>query len=167
MLMPSAQSAATICPQTRMTEIASAGVALWWTILLSLPVHLFTSNLVFLGLQRMAGEHRWVLAAMFTFSVQLIGWKSGSPVLRWLGCVTASLFWAFVSAGICIGSPHWQIYVPVNTGAGVYITAAVSNLYCAAFVLPRYCLPQAYLLHTQGVTSLRTFLTSLGVRHDN
>ena len=50
-----------VCPQTRITEIASAGFALWWTILLLLPVHLFASNLVFLGLQRMSSEHGWVL----------------------------------------------------------------------------------------------------------
>ena len=136
-----------VCPQTRMTELASAGFALWWTILLLLPVHLFASNLVFLGLQRMSGEHGWVLGTAVTFAVQIIGWKWGSPTIRWAGCMAAGLLWVFVAAGVCIGSNKWHIIIPINTGAGAYGITAVANLYCAACILPRYCLPEIYALY--------------------
>ena len=135
-----------ICPQTRMTEITSAGLALWWTILLLLPVHLFASNLIFLGLQRMSSEHGWVLGTALTFAVQIIGWKSGSAVVRWAGCMIAGLLWMFVATGICIGATKWHVIVPINTGVAAYGVTAIVNLYCAAFVLPKYCLPEVYAM---------------------
>ena len=150
-----------ICPQTRLTEIASAGFALWWTILLLLPTHLFASNLVFLGLQRISSEHGWVLGTAATFSIQLIGWKSGSPLLRWVGCMTAGLLWIFVTTGVCIGAHKWHIVIPVNTGVGAYGVTGMANLYCAAFILPRYCLPEFYALHTLGMADLRARLANL------
>ena len=145
-----------VCPQTRMAEITSAGFALWWTILLLLPVHLFPTNLVFLGLQRMSSEHGWVMGTALTFAVQIIGWKSGSPVVRWTGCMMSGLLWVFVATGICIGSHKWHMVLPVNTGFVVYGLTATKNLYCAAFVLPKYCVPQVYLMSAQLKTRLRT-----------
>jgi len=133
-----------VCPQTRMAEITSAGFALWWTILLLLPVHLFTTNLVFLGLQRMSSEHGWVLGTAATFAIQIIGWKSGSPTIRWAGGMTAGLLWIFVAAGVCIGSHKWHVIIPINTGAAAYGVTGAVNLYCAAFILPRYVLPEVY-----------------------
>ena len=148
-----------ICPQTRMAEITSAGFALWWTTLLLLPLHLFSSNLVFLGLQRMGSEHGWVLWTAATFVVQVIGWKSGSPVIRWAGCMLSGLLWMFVTTGICIGSHKWHVIVPINTGVAAYGVTAAKNLYCAAFVLPKYCLPELYAAHVQWVTSSRAFVS--------
>lgn len=145
-----------VCPQTRMAEITSAGFALWWTILLLLPVHLFASNLVFLGLQRMSSEHGWVMGTALTFAIQIIGWKSGSPIVRWTGCMMSGLLWVFVATGICIGSVKWHLLVPINTGVAAYGITATKNLYCAAFVLPKYCVPQVYLMSAQLKTRLRT-----------
>ena len=150
-----------ICPQTRMTEIASAGFSIWWTVLLLLPVHLFSSNLVFLGLQRMSGEHGWVLGTAAVFATQIIGWKSGSPVVRWCGCMAAGMLWTFVVTGICIGSHKWHIIIPINTGVGAYGVTALVNLYCAAFVLPKYCLPEIYAAHNQTINQFITHVTNL------
>ena len=151
MSAPTTNSFVYICPQTRMTEIASAGIALWWTVLLLLPVHLFTSNLVFLGLQRMSSEHGWVLGTAAVFATQIIGWKSGSPVIRWCGCMAAGMLWTFVFTGICIGSIKWHVVIPINTGVGAYGITAIKNLYVAAFVLPKYCLPELYAIHKQSI----------------
>ena len=148
-----------VCPQTRMTEISSAGISGWWTVLLLLPVHLFQSNLVFLGLQQMSSERGWVLGAAAVFATQIYGWGSGSPVVRWLGCMMAGMLWTFVFAGVCIGSHKWHLVIPVNTGVGVYGITAIKNLYVAAFVLPKYCLPELYTLHTHGVMRLRFYVT--------
>ena len=145
-----------VCPQTRMAEITSAGFALWWTILLLLPVHLFATNLVFLGLQRMSNEHGWVMGTAATFAIQIIGWKSGSPVVRWTGCMLSGLLWMFVATGICIGAIKWHLFLPVNTGMAAYGITALKNLYCAAFVLPKYCVPQVYLMSAQLQTRIRT-----------
>lgn len=146
-----------ICPQTRMAEITSAAFALWWTTLLLLPVHLFASNLVFLGLQRMGSEHGWVLWTALTFAVQIYGWKCGSPVVRWSGCMMSGLLWMFIATGICIGATKWNIVIPVNTGVAVYGVTATKNLYCAAFVLPKYCLPEIYALYGLVITRSRAF----------
>ena len=135
-----------ICPQTRMAEITSAGFALWWTILLLLPVHLFASNLVFLGLRRMGSEHGWVLWTAATFAVQVYGWRDGSPVVRWAGCMLSGLLWMFVATGICIGATKWHLIIPINTGVAAYGITSIKNLYCAAFVLPKYCLPEVYAM---------------------
>ena len=148
-----------ICPQTRMAEITSAGFALWWTILLLLPVHLFASNLVFLGLQRMGSEHGWVLWTAATFAVQIYGWRNGDPVVRWAGCMLSGLLWMFVATGICIGSHKWHVVIPVNTGVAAYGITSIKNLYCAAFVLPKYCLPQVYAAHKNGMTHIYSYLT--------
>lgn len=150
-----------ICPQTRLTEIASAGFALWWTILLLLPVHLFQSNLVFLGLQQMSSEHGWVLGTAATFAVQLIGWKSGSPPLRWAGCMMAGLLWIFVATGTCIGAQKWHVVIPVNTGVAAYGVTGLTNLYCAAFILPRYSLPEIHALYTRGASRLCKWLLKM------
>ena len=149
-----------ICPQTRMTEIASAAFALWWTVLLLLPVHLFASNLIFLGLQRMSSEHGWVLGTALTFAVQIIGWKSGSPAVRWAGCMIAGLLWLFVTTGICIGAVKWHFVIPINTGVMAYGATGIINLYCAAFVLPKYCLPQVYAAHKNGMTHIYSYINS-------
>jgi len=149
-----------LCPQTRMAEITSAGFALWWTILLLLPVHLFASNLVFLGLQRMGSEHGWVLWTAATFAVQIYGWRNGDPVVRWAGCMLSGLLWMFVATGISIGSHKWHVVIPVNTGVAAYGITSIKNLYCAAFVLPKYCLPQVYAAHKNGMTHIYSYINS-------
>jgi len=156
------RTSAYLCPQTRMTEFASSVFALWWTVLLLLPVELFHSNSVFVGLQRISSQHGWVLGTATTFIVQALGWRSGSPVLRWCGCMLAGLLWIFVTAGIYLGSIKWHIVVPVSTGIAAYGATGAVNLYCAAFVLSKYVLPEIYAAHTSSVTHLYIRFVAFG-----
>ena len=51
---------------------------------------------------------------------------------------------------MCIGSHKWHVIIPVNTGAAAYGVTAAANLYCAAFILPRYVLPEVYALYLRA-----------------
>ena len=124
-------------PETRLVKYGSAGVAIWWTILLLLPVHLFSSNLLFLGLSHMGNSYCWAAGSATVAILQLYGLYSQSLFIRWVGHVTATMFYAFITAGVYLGSPFW-FRLPVNTGFGVYAIWAALNAYCAVFVLPNY-----------------------------
>ena len=134
-----------VCPQTRLFEFLSCAYACWWTFLLSMPVHLFATNLAFLGLSNMAGANLWALATGSVAAVQAGGWLLGRPSLRWLGLSLAALLWVFITTGIYRASPFWG-RVPVNTGFGIYGVSATINFYCAVFILPRFLLPEIYIL---------------------
>jgi len=126
-----------LCPQSRITELSSAAYAGWWTLLLSLPAHLFHTNAAFLGLSHMAGAAAWAAATGTVAILQLVGWGWGNLPLRWLGSFLATLLWTFISAGIYLASPFWR-HIPVNTGFGVYGITAVIDLYVAVMVLPPF-----------------------------
>ena len=144
-------------PETRLVKCGSAAVAIWWTILLLLPVHLFSTNLSFLGLQHMGNSLYWAAGAALVAFLQLYGLYSQSLIFRWAGHITAAMFYAFITAGVYLGSHFW-FHLPINTGFGVYGVCTVLNAYCAVFVLPTYVVAELAArreakLHKAGNTS--------------
>ena len=124
-------------PETRLVKCGSAAVAVWWAILLLLPVNLFSTNLAFLGLQHMGHSLYWAAGAASVAFLQLYGLYSQSLIFRWVGHITAAMFYAFITAGVYLGSRFW-FHLPINTGFGAYGVWTVLNAYCAVFVLPTY-----------------------------
>jgi len=124
-------------PETKLVKCGSAAVAIWWAILLLLPVHLFSSNLLFLGLSHMGNSYLWAAGASSVAFLQLYGLYSQSLFFRWAGHVAAAMFYTFITAGVYLGAHFW-FHLPVNTGFGVYAIWAALNAYCAVFILPNY-----------------------------
>ena len=124
-------------PETKLVKCGSAAVAIWWAVLLLLPVHLFSTNLSFLGLSHMGNSSLWATGAASVACLQLYGLYSQSLFFRWAGHVAAAMFYAFITAGVYLGAHFW-FHLPVNTGFGVYAIWAALNAYCAVFILPNY-----------------------------
>lgn len=124
-----------IAPETRPVEIFSCAVALWWTELLLLPVNLFHTNALFLGLERHGDEGTWAIATGIVGCCQIAGWCTGIPMLRWTGLWFAFYCWLYIAASVAVSSPVYHTVV-VNTGFGVYSLIAAMNVWAMLRIAP-------------------------------
>jgi len=124
-----------VLPETVLTEVASAYTACGWSFLLSLPVHLFASNISFLGLSHMGHEHKWLYSMATLAVLNLSGLMTRRPFLRWAGLMLGVFMWTFISRGIFATAPTWH-FVAINTGLTVYPFMAVLDGICAISIFP-------------------------------
>ena len=126
------------CPETRLVEGGSAAVALWWALLLLLPVHLFRSNASFEILPRLGPEWAWGVASLAAGLLQAGAVLRRRPLLRWLGTFLSAMLWGGVCGCLLGGCRHF-FGLPVNTGCGCYavwvILANVSAVRLTPYVV--------------------------------
>lgn len=118
-----------VCPETRFTELLLGLSALWWVLLLSVPVNLFASNAAFLGLAQRAEEHIWAVLMGGNALLYLAGLVTRNPLIRFCGMGVGVVAWLFIATGIVSTSPQWH-GLPINTGFGVYSLYAVVSFLC-------------------------------------
>jgi hypothetical protein len=124
-----------LAPETRATELYSCVCSGAWTALLTLPVHLFSSNLSFLGLAHNGTEQRWALATGIVCAIQFAGWRGGMAGVRWAGLWLAFGGWLHIAICIAMAAPRWH-GLPVNAGFYVYSVTAGFNLWAMTRVFP-------------------------------
>ena len=128
----------TPCPETRLVELGSAAVALWWALLLLLPVHLFRTNAAFEMLPRLGPEWAWGAFSLAVGLLQGIALLRRRPLLRWLGLFLCAMLWGGVCACLAMGCRH-AFGLPINTGCGCYgalvVLANVGAILLTPYVL--------------------------------
>lgn len=121
-----------ILPMSFVMELVSAGFAWYWTVLLLLPVHLFSRNILFLGLSHMGSEHYWAIATLLLTVWQVGAWFSPRPFWRCTGLILAASLWAFVARGTEYSAPVWH-HLVISTSFWVY---EWTSILCVIFACP-------------------------------
>jgi hypothetical protein len=114
------------CPETVLTECISCGVAVYWAVLLFLPVHLFRTNPAFRDLHKVGPEWQWGCFAALVAAAHLAGFALRRPIFRWLGLCFGFGFLCGLVVYFLEACPYYH-GIPINTGVGAYSVMAITD----------------------------------------
>jgi hypothetical protein len=100
--------------QTRVLEIAVTSIALWWGVILLLPIKTFTISSSYNIMSAIANEHIWGILMLLLGAFHLLGISLNKLYIKRLSFLVATGVWFYVATLFFLGEP-------ATTATGTYI----------------------------------------------